>query len=44
MISFISFNNVYKRYKMGEVIITAADGISFEANQGEQEKVQFLIF
>ncbi|NWK11587.1 ABC transporter ATP-binding protein [Clostridium cadaveris] len=33
--SFISFNNVYKRYKMGEVIITAADGISFEANQGE---------
>ena len=35
MISFISFNNVYKRYKMGEVIITAADGISFEANQGE---------
>ena len=35
MISFISFNNVYKRYKMGEVIITAADGISFEAKQGE---------
>lgn len=35
MISFISFNNVYKRYKMGEIIITAADGISFEANEGE---------
>lgn len=35
MSSFVEFNNVYKRYKMGEVTITAVDGISFEIEQGE---------
>lgn len=35
MISFVSFNNVYKRYHMGEITITAANGISFEVNKGE---------
>lgn len=33
--SFVEFKNVYKRYKMGEVTITAVDGISFEIEQGE---------
>lgn len=33
--SFVSFQNVYKRYKMGEITITAVDGISFEIEQGE---------
>lgn len=33
--SFIQFNNVYKRYKMGEVTIVAANGISFEIKEGE---------
>ncbi len=35
MISFVSFNDVYKRYHMGEITINAANGISFEVNQGE---------
>ena len=35
MSSFVDFKNVYKRYKMGEVMITAVDGISFEIEQGE---------
>ena len=35
MSSFVDFKNVYKRYKMGEVTITAVDGISFEIEQGE---------
>ena len=35
MISFVTFNHVYKRYKMGEVIITANDGVDFEVKQGE---------
>lgn len=35
MISFVTFNHVYKRYKMGEVIITANDGVDFEVQQGE---------
>ena len=35
MESLISFNNVYKRYKMGEVTITAANGVDFEVNEGE---------
>lgn len=33
--SFVSFENVYKRYKMGEVTITASDGVSFEIEKGE---------
>lgn len=33
--SFIEFDNVYKRYQTGEVIITAADGVSFEIEKGE---------
>lgn len=28
--SFVKFKNVYKRYKMGEITINAADGVSFE--------------
>lgn len=28
-------NNVYKRYKMGEVVITAANGVNFEIEKGE---------
>ena len=32
---FVLFENVYKRYKMGEVTITAADGVSFSINEGE---------
>lgn len=35
MSSFVDFKNVYKRYRMGEVTITAVDGISFEIEQGE---------
>lgn len=35
MISFVSFNDVYKRYHMGEITINAANGISFEVDQGE---------
>ena len=33
--SLVQFKNVYKRYKMGEVIINAVDGISFEIAEGE---------
>ena len=29
------FENVYKRYKMGEVTITAADGVTFSIDEGE---------
>ena len=29
MRKFVEFNDVYKRYKMGEVTINAANGISF---------------
>lgn len=32
---FIEFNNVYKRYHMGEVTINAANGISFSIMEGE---------
>ena len=35
MESFISFNEVYKRYKIGEVIITAANGVTFNVEKGE---------
>lgn len=33
--SFVSLKNVYKRYKMGEVTITASDGVSFDSEKGE---------
>ena len=33
--NFVEFDNVYKRYKMGEVTITAADGVSFSVDEGE---------
>ncbi|OQB23848.1 MAG: putative ABC transporter ATP-binding protein [Firmicutes bacterium ADurb.Bin182] len=32
---YVQFRNVYKRYKMGEVIITAADGVSFAIGKSE---------
>ncbi len=33
--SFIEFDSVYKRYKMGEITIAAADGVTFEVEEGE---------
>ncbi len=33
--SFVSFENVGKHYKMGEVTITASDSVSFEIEKGE---------
>ena len=33
--SFVELKNVYKRYKMGEVIINASDGIDFDIEKGE---------
>ena len=33
--SFIEFENVYKRYQTGEIIITAAAGVSFAIEKGE---------
>ena len=33
--SLVEFKNVYKRYKMGEVVINAVDGSSFKIEQGE---------
>lgn len=35
MRKFVEFNDVYKRYKMGEVTINAANGISFGIEEGE---------
>ncbi len=35
MKNFVEFQNVYKRYKIGEVTITAADGVSFSIDEGE---------
>ena len=35
MSAFVEFKNVHKRYKMGEVTISASDGVSFEINKGE---------
>ena len=32
---FVEFNNVYKRYKMGEITISASDGVSFGIEKGE---------
>ncbi|AEB30331.1 ABC transporter, ATP-binding protein [Carnobacterium sp. 17-4] len=33
--SFVEIKNEFKRYKMGETVIAANDGISFEIEQGE---------
>ncbi|HPY37113.1 MAG TPA: ABC transporter ATP-binding protein [Clostridia bacterium] len=35
MSMYVQFEDVYKRYKLGEVIITAADGVTFGINSGE---------
>lgn len=35
MEEFVSLSNVTKRYRMGEVTITAADGVSFSVGKGE---------
>lgn len=35
MAGFVEFKNVFKRYRMGEVTITAVNGISFNIEQGE---------
>jgi putative ABC transport system ATP-binding protein len=32
---YIQLQNVQKRYKMGEVIIPALDGVSFEIEKGD---------
>ena len=34
-LSFVELKDVYKRYKMGEVTISASDGINFEIEKGE---------
>ena len=33
--SYISFENVKKEYRMGEVVITAVDGVDFTVDKGE---------
>lgn len=33
--SFVEMKNVYKHYKMGEITISASDGVSFEIEKGE---------
>lgn len=33
--SFVELHDVYKRYKMGEITITASDGVSFSIEKGE---------
>lgn len=35
MAGLVTFEDVYKRYRMGEVTITAVDGISFQIEEGE---------
>ena len=35
MPAFVEFKDVYKRYKMGEVTITASDGVNFQIEKGE---------
>ena len=35
MSEFVQFNDVFKRYKMGEIPITAADGVNFFIKKGE---------
>ena len=33
--SYVELKDVYKRYKMGEVTITASNGVNFEIEKGE---------
>ena len=33
--SFIEFDSVYKSYKMGEIVVNAVDGVTFQIEQGE---------
>ena len=33
--SYVAFEDVYKRYHMGEVTITASDGVNFQVEKGE---------
>lgn len=33
--SFVELKDVYKRYHMGEIVITASNGVSFEIEEGE---------
>ncbi len=35
MSAFVELKDVYKRYRMGEVTITASDGVSFQIEKGE---------
>ena len=35
MKNFVEFNNVYKRYRMGNITINAADGVDFSIDEGE---------
>ena len=35
MSSYVQFSNVIKRYRMGEVTITALDGVDFQVEKGE---------
>ena len=35
MTAFVTLDNVTKTYQMGEVVIHAADGVSFEIEKGE---------
>ena len=35
MSSYIEFKDVYKRYTMGESVVNAADGVSFNVEEGE---------
>ena len=35
MAGYVELKDVYKRYKMGEVTITASNGVSFEIEKGE---------
>ena len=35
MAGYVSFQNVVKEYKMGDVTVRAADGITFDAEKGE---------
>ena len=35
MAAFVQFEHVYKRYKTGDIVITASDDICFEIEKGE---------
>ena len=40
--SYVELKNVYKRYQMGEVTITASNGVNFEIEKGEWDKTVFV--